>query len=172
MPVLAATTRQRRRNSASARSIHGIGSGSTTYDERPCPVDSAGNLWNAGFVTATGNLLADFRFNVTAESQRRLQACRLYNMTDDTGVRDMLSFLIARDTMHQKQWITAVAELELDGLEATPIPSLFPRELEKQGASYQQMNFSQGEESTKATGHPAPPWMVVAPSSLWRARSR
>lgn len=121
----------------------------------PRPVDSAGNLWNAGFMTASGNLLADFRFNVTAESQGRLQACRLYNMTDDTGVRDMLSFLIARDTMHQNQWLAAIAELEADGLESTPVPSLFPRELEKQEVSYQQMNFSQGEESAQgrwATG--------------------
>ena len=78
------------------------------------PADSAGNLWNAGFMTASGNLLADFRFNLTAESQGRLQVCRLYNMTEDTGVRDMLSFLIARDTMHQNQWLAAIRELEED----------------------------------------------------------
>jgi Mn-containing catalase len=28
------------------------------------PVDSAGNLWKAGFTTASANLLADFRFNL------------------------------------------------------------------------------------------------------------
>lgn len=33
-------------------------------------------------------------------------------MTSDHGVRDMLSFLIARDTMHQNQWLAAIAELE------------------------------------------------------------
>ena len=115
----------------------------------PRPVDSAGNLWNAGFMTASGNLLADFRFNVTAESQGRLQACRLYNMTDDVGIRDMLSFLIARDTMHQNQWLAAIAELEADGLESTPVPSTFPQELEKQAVSYQLMNCSEGEESAQ-----------------------
>lgn len=47
---------------------------------------------------AGGNLLADFRANLNAESQGRLQVCRLYEMTTDPGVRDMLSFLIARDT--------------------------------------------------------------------------
>src|SRR5215216_6405015 len=31
--------------------------------------DSIGNPWNAGYTIASGNLLADFRFNVTAESQ-------------------------------------------------------------------------------------------------------
>src|SRR3954454_23111759 len=95
------------------------------------PADSAGNLWNAGFMTASGNLLADFRFNLTAESQGRLQVCRLYNMTEDTGVRDMLSFLIARDTMHQNQWLAAIKEMEEEGLDETPVPANFPQSLEK-----------------------------------------
>jgi Mn-containing catalase len=111
------------------------------------PADSAGNLWNAGFMTASGNLLADFRFNVTAESQGRLQVCRLYNMTNDTGVRDMLSFLIARDTMHQNQWLAAIKELEDDGLETTPVPSNFPQANEKTEVSYQFLNHSEGTES-------------------------
>jgi Mn-containing catalase len=113
----------------------------------PRPVDSSGNLWNAGFMTASGNLLADFRFNVTAESQGRLQVARLYNMTNDTGVREMLSFLIARDTMHQNQWLAAIAELEADGLETTPVPSNFPQEREFSPAAYQFLNHSQGTES-------------------------
>ena len=113
------------------------------------PTDSAGNPWNAGFMTASGNLLADFRFNVTAESQGRLQAARLYNMTNDPGARDMLSFLIARDTMHQDLWIAAVAELEADGLEMTPVPSNFPQHLEKSEVAYQFLNHSEGVESAQ-----------------------
>src|SRR4051812_171720 len=73
------------------------------------PSDSIGNPWTSAYTIASGNLLADFRFNVTAESQGRLQVTRLYNMTQDPGVRDMLSFLIARDTMHQNQWMAAIA---------------------------------------------------------------
>src|SRR3712207_3068485 len=111
------------------------------------PADSAGNLWNAGFMTASGNLLADFRFNLTAESQGRLQVARLYNMTNDPGVRDMLSFLIARDTIHQNQWMAAIYELEQDGLEATPVPSNFPQELEKADVAYQFIDASEGSES-------------------------
>jgi Mn-containing catalase len=115
----------------------------------PRPVDSAGNLWNAGFMTSSGNLLADFRFNLTAESQGRLQVCRLYNMTNDTGVRDMLAYLIARDTMHQNQWIAAIQELEEDGLEMTPVPSNFPQSLEKSDVAYQFLNHSEGTESAQ-----------------------
>ncbi len=111
------------------------------------PADSVGNLWNAGFMTASGNLLADFRFNVTAESQGRLQVARLYNMTNDTGVRDMLSYLIARDTMHQNQWLAAIAELEADGLEATPVPANFPQELEKNDVAYLYLDHSEGSEA-------------------------
>ncbi|MCB5177152.1 manganese catalase family protein [Microvirga lenta] len=111
------------------------------------PTDSVGNFWTAGFTIASGNLLADFRFNVTAESQGRLQVCRLYNMTQDPGVRDMLAFLIARDTMHQNQWLAAIRELEEDGLEMTPVPSNFPQHLEKSEVAYQFLNHSEGTES-------------------------
>lgn len=112
------------------------------------PADSMGYPWNAKYTIASGNLLADFRHNLTAESQGRLQVCRLYEMTDDRGVKDMLSFLIARDTMHQNQWAAAIAELEAK--EGLVVPSTFPRELEKQQVSYTLFNFSAGEAS--ATG--------------------
>jgi Mn-containing catalase len=111
------------------------------------PTDSVGYPWNARYTIASGNLLSDFRFNVTAESQGRLQVCRLYEMTDDPGGRDMLSFLIARDTMHQNQWLAAIAELEEDGLEGTPAPKTFPQERELSEVAYQFWNCSEGTES-------------------------
>ncbi len=109
--------------------------------------DSQGNPWNANYIVASGNLLADMRFNVTAESQGRLQIARLYQLTDDPGVRDMFSFLLARDTMHQNQWLAAIEELEKDGLEETPVPSNFPQELEMSEVAYRFMNFSDGHDS-------------------------
>ncbi len=111
------------------------------------PSDSQGFPWNARYTIASGNLLADMRFNVTAESQGRLQVARLYQLTDDPGVRDMFSFLLARDTMHQNQWLAAIEELEKDGLEETPVPSNFPQELEMSEVSYKFMNFSDGHDS-------------------------
>lgn len=56
-------------------------------------------------IYASGNLAADMYANVTAEATGRVLATRLYEMTDDAGMKDMLSFLIARDTMHQQQWL-------------------------------------------------------------------
>lgn len=111
------------------------------------PTDSVGYPWNARYTIASGNLLADFRYNVTAESQGRLQVCRLYEMTDDNGVRNMLSFLIARDTMHQNQWLAAIEELKADGLEDTPAPKSFPQSLEYSEVSNQFWNCSRGLES-------------------------
>lgn len=111
------------------------------------PNDSNGFPWTSRYMVASGNLLADFRANLNAESQGRLQVCRLYEMTDDPGVRDMLSFLIARDTMHQNQWIAAIADIEAEGLDATPVPHNFPRELEKREVAYQFWNLSDGVES-------------------------
>lgn len=111
------------------------------------PADSVGNRWTADYIIASGNLLADFRANLNAESQGRLQVVRLYESTSDRGVKDMLSWLIARDTMHQNQWIAAIAELEAK--ENIVVPSSFPRQLEKQEVSYVLFNFSQGDQSAK-----------------------
>ncbi len=111
--------------------------------------DSVGNPWSARYIVSSGNLLSDFRFNLTAESQGRQQACRLYELTDDRGVRDMLSFLIARDTMHQNQWLAAIEELKADGLEETPAPSTFPQEREFHQVAYQFWNLSEGTESAE-----------------------
>lgn len=108
-------------------------------------VDAAGNPWTAAFMVASGNLMADFRDNLSKESHGRLQAVRLYEQTGDSGVRDMLAFLIARDTMHQNQWLAAIEELERH--EKPVVPATFPQDREKQEVSYAFWNLSAGDES-------------------------
>ena len=115
------------------------------------PVDSNGNPWTAGYVTASGNLLADFTSNANAEMQGRLQVARLYHMTDDKGVRDLLSFLLARDTMHQNQWTAAAKELQEEGYELLPVPSNFPIKKEEREVSYQYLNFSDGKTASEGS---------------------
>jgi Mn-containing catalase len=98
-------------------------------------VDSNGVPFNGSWVVGTGNLASDMYANVMAESSGRLLATRLWEATDDKGMKDMLSFLIARDTMHQNQWL-AVLE-ELGGLENVhPIPNSFPQQMENQDFNY------------------------------------
>jgi Mn-containing catalase len=113
------------------------------------PADSVGNRWNAQYIVASGNLLADFRANVTAESQGRLQVARLYEMTTDTGIREMFRFMLARDTMHQNQWLAAIEELRADGLDDTPCPLNFDQSKEMTEVSYQFIDASEGTESSQ-----------------------
>jgi Mn-containing catalase len=115
------------------------------------PTDSMGFPWTSRYTIASGNLMADFRFNVTAESQGRLQVARLFAQTEDKGIRDMFRFMLARDTMHQNQWIAAIAELERDGLETTPAPSTFPLDQEMREVAYQFWNLSSGTESAEGS---------------------
>jgi Mn-containing catalase len=103
------------------------------------PENANGIPFCASHVYASGNLAADMMANVTAESSGRVLAVRLYNMTDDPGMKDMLSFLIARDTMHQQQWLAAVEDM--GGLQASlPIPNSFPQTEEQEGFSYAFVN--------------------------------
>lgn len=110
------------------------------------PENCNGVPFNASHVYASGNLAADMMANVAAESTGRVLACRLYEMTDDDGMKDMLSFLIARDAMHQQQWLAVIEEL--GGYEKVlPIPNSFPQSKEANEFSY--AYFATGIEGTR-----------------------
>ncbi|MBZ9753524.1 manganese catalase family protein [Deinococcus sp. HMF7604] len=109
--------------------------------------DANGVPFCGSHVYASGNLAADMYANVTAEATGRALACRLYELTDDSGMKDMLSFLIARDTMHQQQWLAVIEDL--GGHTATlPIPNTFDQRAEHQEFSYN--FFLTGVEGTPA----------------------
>ncbi|MCU1564751.1 MAG: manganese catalase, partial [Arthrobacter sp.] len=91
-----------------------------------------------------------------AEMQGRLQVARLYHMTDDHGVRDLLSFLLARDTMHQNQWIAAARELQEEGTENLPVPSNFPLKKEKREVAYEYRNYSDGAAASQGSWSQGP----------------
>ena len=99
------------------------------------PVDSNGVPFSGSWVVGSGNIAADMYANVMAESTGRALAARLWEYTDDPGMKDMLSFLLARDTMHQNQWL-AVLE-ETGGLKQNhPIPNTFSQKNENQDVNY------------------------------------
>jgi Mn-containing catalase len=98
------------------------------------PVNSDGVPFDMSHIYASGNLAADMYANVTAEATGRLLAVRLSELTDDPGMKDMWSFLIARDTMHQQQWLAVIEEL--GGTSALPIPNSFSQDGENQEFSY------------------------------------
>jgi Mn-containing catalase len=97
--------------------------------------DANGVPFNGSHVYASGNLAADMYANIAAEATGRALATRLYNLTDDPGMKDMLSFNIARDTMHQQQWAAVLEELKERG-GVFPIPNSFDQAQEKQEFSY------------------------------------
>ena len=110
------------------------------------PVNANGVPFDMSHVYASGNLAADMLANAMAESTGRVLAARLYNMTEDAGMKDMLSFLIARDTMHQQQWLAVIEDL--GGIEKTmPIPNSVPDHHEAKEHSYYFLNTSIDEET-------------------------
>ena len=76
-------------------------------------------------------------------------------------MKDMLSFLIARDTMHQQQWLAVIEEL--GGTAALPIPNSFDQSLEKQ-------EFSCAFFGTDKDGNPPRP-AGIPPVRRWTARA-
>ena len=104
------------------------------------PVDADGVPFDMSHIYASGNIAADMAANVAAESTGRVLATRLYNLTEDRGMREMLSYLIARDTMHQNQWLAALEELG-GSKGAFPIPNSFPQEKENLEFSYAYLGF-------------------------------
>ena len=114
------------------------------------PVDASGVPFNGSHVYASGNVAADMMANAVAESTGRMLACQLYKMTDDVGMKDMLSFLVARDTMHQNQWLAAWEEL--GGRENHPIPNNFDQGIEPDEFNYSFLTFGKDESVPQPTG--------------------
>jgi len=65
----------------------------------PMPTNSQGVPWNAGYIVASGNLLADFRSNVAAEDllhllgEDRVRAVRGGVVLELLGVEEHLTLL-------------------------------------------------------------------------------
>ncbi|WP_459808831.1 manganese catalase family protein [Halopiger thermotolerans] len=106
------------------------------------PVDSNGVPFTGAYVAASGNLAGDLYANVMAEATGRTLATRLWEYTDDPGMKDMLSYLIARDTMHQNQWLEALESLD----DPVPVPASFPQEQENQDVNYTFMSTRREEQ--------------------------
>jgi Mn-containing catalase len=121
------------------------------------PADSDGVSFDCSHIYASGNLAADMYSNVAAESTGRTLAVRLYNATADEGMQKMLSYLIARDTMHQQQWLAVIEEM--GGTAVLPIPNSFDRTKEAQEFSYMFMG-------TERTGLPIEPGACTEGASL------
>ena len=99
------------------------------------PANADGVPFDMSHIYASGNLAADMYCNVAAESTGRVLAVRIFNAAHDPGMKDMLHFMIARDTMHQQQWLAVIEELGGDH-GALPIPNSFPQSEEHEKFNY------------------------------------
>ena len=115
------------------------------------PENCNGVPFDMSHVYASGNVAADMYANVMAEATGRVLAVRLFNMTDDPGMKDMLRFLIARDTMHQQQWLAVIEEL--GGHEgALPIPNSHPEGEQIEEFAYAFVDPRIGPDAKPLTG--------------------
>src|SRR5579875_3268931 len=109
---------------------HVLSTGMAAY-----PANADGVPFDMSHIYASGNLAADMYCNVAAEATGRVLAVRLFNAAHDSGMKDMLRFLIARDTMHQQQWLAVIEELGgYPG--ALPMPNSFDQSQETKEFSY------------------------------------
>ncbi len=109
---------------------HVLSTGMAAY-----PANSDGVPFDMSHIYASGNLAADMYCNVAAEATGRVLAVRLFNAAHDPGMKDMLHFMIARDTMHQQQWLAVIEELGGDA-GTLPIPNSFPQAKEHEEFNY------------------------------------
>ena len=99
------------------------------------PANADGVPFDMSHIYASGNLAADMYCNVAAESTGRVLAVRLFNATEDDGMKKMLHYMIARDTMHQQQWLAVIEELGGDK-GVLPIPNSFDQAKEDNENNY------------------------------------
>jgi Mn-containing catalase len=98
------------------RKLQGAGNDSHVtqilYGGGPTLINSAGQLWNAGYIDTIGEPTADLRSNIAAEARAKIVYERLINVTADPGVRDALTFLMTREVAHQKSFEKALYSMD------------------------------------------------------------
>jgi len=133
------------------------GNGSHTlavlYGGGPALTNSAGQLWNAGYIDPIGDPTADLRSNIAAESRAKIIYERLINLTPDPGVKDALTFLMTREIAHQKMF-----EKALYSIENNFPPGKLPGNPEYTDKYY---NMSQGAGDTRGPWNQGDQWEFV-----------
>lgn len=94
------------------RALHGAGNDShvtqVLYGGGPALTNSGGQLWTAGYIDTIGEPTADLRSNIAAEARAKIIYERLINLTEDSGVRDALTFLMTREVSHLQSFEKAL----------------------------------------------------------------
>lgn len=104
----------------------------------PTLTDSVGNPWSASYIMGMGDLTADLRLNIGAETSAKMVYENLMKFTDDPYVKETLRFLMTREVAHFQMFQAA-----LEGIQ----PNFPPGILESDPRySNKYFNMSQGED--------------------------
>lgn len=78
----------------------------------PTLTDSAGNPWNASYIMGMGDLTADLRLNIGAETSAKMVYENLMKFTDDVLVKESLRFLMTREVAHFQMFQAALDSIQ------------------------------------------------------------
>ena len=74
--------------------------------------DSVGNPWNASYIMGMGDLTADLRLNIGAETSAKMVYENLMKFTDDVLVKESLRFLMTREVAHFQMFQAALDSIQ------------------------------------------------------------
>lgn len=104
----------------------------------PTLTDSVGNPWTASYIMGMGDLTADLRLNIGAETSAKMVYENLMKFTDDVLVKESLRFLMTREVAHFQMFQAALDTIQ---------PNFPPGILESDPRfSNKYFNMSNGEE--------------------------
>ncbi|WP_132432089.1 manganese catalase family protein [Natronoflexus pectinivorans] len=78
----------------------------------PTLTDSVGNPWSATYIMGMGDLTADLRLNIGAETSAKMVYQNLMKFTDDPLVLESLRFLMTREVAHFQMFEAALNSIQ------------------------------------------------------------
>lgn len=78
----------------------------------PTLTDSVGNPWSANYIMGMGDLTADLRLNIGAETSAKMVYENLMKFTDDEYVKESLRFLMTREVAHFQMFQAALDKIQ------------------------------------------------------------
>lgn len=106
----------------------------------PTLTDSVGNPWSASYIMGMGDLTADLRLNIGAETSAKMVYENLMKFTDDVLVKESLRYLMTREVAHFQMFQAA-----LDSIQPNFPPGILQSDPRY---SNKYFNMSKGEDYT------------------------
>lgn len=78
----------------------------------PTLTDSVGNPWSATYIMGMGDLTADLRLNIGAETSAKMVYENLMKFTDDNLVKESLRYLMTREVAHFQMFQAALDSIQ------------------------------------------------------------